>query len=150
MLILWSDNQDKVVIPDVDRIIDDAAVAIPRFAEVPDNSEVSLVLVDDREISGLNSAYRHKDGPTDVLSFPICEEIMDETGNTVGFLLGDVVISAERAEFQAAELGHSIEREFAFLLVHGVLHLLGHEHDEDMGSMGSITEEILADMGLVR
>ncbi|HSL93027.1 MAG TPA: rRNA maturation RNase YbeY, partial [Bacillota bacterium] len=101
-------------------------------------------------IATLNSVYRHKDGPTDVLSFPIGEEILDELGEANGFLLGDVVISADRTIFQATELGHSVEREFAFLLVHGILHLLGHEHDEDMGSMGIITEEILAGIGLVR
>jgi probable rRNA maturation factor len=150
MLILWSDNQDKVAIPDVDRLMDDVSLAIPRHAEVPPGSEVSVVLVDDREIARLNAAYRHKEGPTDVLSFPIGEEILDEQGVASGFLLGDVVISAERAVFQASELGHTLERELAFLLVHGVLHLLGHEHDEDMGSMGTITEEILAGIGLVR
>ncbi len=150
MLILWSDNQDNIVIPDIERLIDDVAMAVPRYTEVPENAEVSLVLVDDREIARLNGLYRHKEGPTDVLSFPIGEEMLDEQGAAVGFLLGDVVISAERAVFQAAELGHSLERELAFLLVHGVLHLLGHEHDEDMGLMGSITEDILASMGLVR
>ena len=150
MLILWSDNQTRVVIPDIERLIDDVAKALPKHAQVPENSEVSVVLVDDHEIATLNSVYRHKDGPTDVLSFPIGEEILDELGEANGFLLGDVVISADRTIFQATELGHSVEREFAFLLVHGILHLLGHEHDEDMGSMGIITEEILAGIGLVR
>ncbi len=104
--------------------------------------ELSVALVDDDYIQELNRTYRHLDEPTDVLSFP-----MNEEG-----LLGDVVISLERAEKQATDYGHSFEREVAFLLVHGILHLFGYDHDndEERAKMRDREEAILAGLGLVR
>lgn len=104
--------------------------------------ELSIALVDDDYIRRLNHTYRNLDEPTDVLSFP-----MDEEG-----LLGDVVISLERAEKQAADYGHSFQREVAFLLVHGILHLFGYDHDNDkeQRKMRDREEAILAGLGLVR
>ena len=104
--------------------------------------ELSVALVDDAHIQELNRTYRHLDEPTDVLSFP-----MNEEG-----LLGDVVINLERAEKQAADYGHSFQREVAFLLVHGILHLFGYDHetDEERGKMRDREEAILAGLGLVR
>jgi probable rRNA maturation factor len=85
--------------------------------------ELTLSFVDDPEIRELNRAYRKKDKPTDVLSFPLNETAAD--GN---FYLGDIVISIPRAREQAAELGHSLVRELEILTVHGFLHLLGYDH----------------------
>jgi len=95
----------------------------------------SLVLTDDEEIKDLNLKFRGIDSPTDVLSFPA-----DESD-----YLGDIFISVDRLIVQAAEYGHSPEREFAFLLVHGILHLLGydHENEEAEREMFSKQEEIL-------
>ena len=88
-------------------------------------AELSLVLMDDRGIRGLNRAWRKKDRPTDVLSFPQRE---GKFANPHDPMLGDIVISVERAAAQAREHGHSFEREMDLLLVHGLLHLLGFEH----------------------
>lgn len=87
-------------------------------------SELSLALVGNREIRKLNSQYRNKNEPTDVLSFPLEEEF--PKGKK---LLGDVVISVEQAEKQAKEGMKTIEKEIEILLIHGILHLLGYDHE---------------------
>jgi len=98
--------------------------------DAPDGVELSLAIVSLAEIEDLNRKYRGKDGPTDVLSFP-CDDPcpVAEAGEPVA--LGDVIIAPEVAEAQAAEFGHTVEEELNLLLVHGVLHLLGYEHDTE-------------------
>lgn len=104
------------------------------YGDVEDG-EVCITFVDDEYISRLNESYRNISGPTDVLSFP-----MNEEG-----LIGDVVISLETATRQAEEYGHSLEEEVAFLAVHGVLHLLGYDHEtpEEEEKMMQISREVL-------
>ena len=102
-------------------------------------AEVSVTFCDGETIRRLNKQYRKKDASTDVLSFPIfdCDEENDLLCEDI-IPLGDIVLNLERAGVQAAELGHSLEREVAFLCVHSTLHLLGYDHerseadDEDM------------------
>ena len=112
--------------------------------------DVSVVLTDDAEIRALNKAFRGIDAATDVLSFPACEGDLI-TGAPDGFL-GDIAISCPRAFSQAEEYGHSPAREFAFLAVHGALHILGYDHlnEEDANRMFALQEIILNDMGLKR
>ena len=110
-------------------------------------SEVSLSIVDDREMHELNLRYRGVDRTTDVLSFPLEEERPKEP-----CLLGDIVVSAPQAVRQAGEYGHSLLREMSFLVVHGTLHLLGYDHvtpDED-DEMQRLQEEVLAALGIGR
>ena len=97
----------------------------------------------------LNRTYRGVDKTTDVLSFSQRE---GQNGDSWDNLLGDVIISVEQARRQAIEYGHSLAREVGFLTVHGVLHLLGwdHENPEDEGRMMAKTEEILHSLGLTR
>ncbi len=90
------------------------------------NSELSIVLTDDREIQKLNADYRGKDKPTDVLSFPLLEGAGEK--HTQG-LLGDIVISIPTAKRQAKEFGVSEKEELLRLLIHGCLHLLGYDHE---------------------
>jgi probable rRNA maturation factor len=85
-------------------------------------AELSLALVTDPEIHTLNRQYRGKDKPTDVLSFPLADELQP-------FLLGDVVISVETAARQAQRRDHSLREELQTLLIHGILHLLGYDHE---------------------
>jgi probable rRNA maturation factor len=85
--------------------------------------ELSIALVSDPQIKRLNKLYRNKDKPTDVLSFPIGEKVED------WLILGDIVISVDTAKRQAKELGHSLEEELKRLLVHGLVHLLGYDHE---------------------
>ena len=95
-------------------------------------AEVSITFTDNESIHNLNAKYRGVDRPTDVLSFPLFdyegtseEPPVDEMMN----MLGDIVISLERAAEQAEEFGHSFEREVAFLTAHSMLHLLGYDHE---------------------
>ena len=127
----------------------------------PGDVQVSVLLVDDDTIRSMNREYRGVDRSTDVLSFPMLsyldgeqddQLVYDTDPETGEVLLGDVVISMETAERQAGEYGHSIERELAYLTVHGVLHLRGYDHEDesDRHDMRAAEEEILALMGLSR
>jgi len=94
------------------------------------DTEVSVTFTDNKNIHKLNKKYRSVDKPTDVLSFPMYEGgEFDESECAFGAVLGDIVISLERAAEQAIELGHSFVREVAFLTVHSTLHLLGFDHE---------------------
>ena len=122
------------------------------------DAEVSVLLVDDATIRELNSEYRGKDYATDVLSFPLEEETAEGEepaviGGPAERMLGDIVISVETAQKQASEYGHSVERELAFLTIHGLLHLLGHDHEqgEDAAKvMRSEEKRILEALGIGR
>lgn len=111
------------------------------------DAEVSVAFVDDAHIHELNRDYRGVDRPTDVLSFA-----MDEEPDEAGALLGDIAVSLETALKQAVEYGHSSDREIGFLVVHGTLHLLGFDHeDEDDGKVMRELEELtLARLSLPR
>jgi probable rRNA maturation factor len=90
------------------------------------DAEVSVLFVDDGDMAELNLRHRKVEGPTDVLSFPLHE---NSGRGVMPSILGDIVISVETAERQAAETGQSLQREVACLLIHGLLHLLGYDHE---------------------
>ncbi len=124
-----------------------------RLSEGPEEAEVSLMLEDNQRIHALNFEYRGVDRPTDVLSFALQEETEGEPNIDVeDEMLGDIVISVERARDQAEEYGHSFEREIVYLAVHGTLHLLGFDHEEDIDKqeMRSKEEEVMAKLKLER
>ena len=100
-----------------------AARAVLDLSAIPE-ADLSIVLVDDARIQALNRDFLAHDAPTDVLSFP-ADEPDPETGRRY---LGDVVISLVRAQEQARACGHAVEAEMQLLVVHGILHLLGHDH----------------------
>lgn len=121
--------------------------------EIEPNAEVSLVLADDEYIRNLNKQYRGKDCATDVLSFALNEgDEPDIVDGPAEVLLGDIVISLETATRQAAEFGHTLERELAFLTVHGMLHLLGYDHEtpEEQQEMRAEEEHVLTLLGISR
>jgi probable rRNA maturation factor len=118
--------------------------AIGRFArrlqrEVAHGDPFDILISGDAELRRLNRHYRGKDYATDVLSFPAGE--MDSG-------LGDLAISLARARAQAREFGHSIETEIQILMLHGVLHLLGHDHEADRGQMARLEKRWRAKLGL--
>lgn len=127
-------------------------------SEGVEDGEVSLTFVDDETIRQLNLEYRGMDKSTDVLSFPQYDHDDQESGTDIGQdsalpdLLGDIVISVPTAVRQAETYGHSVEREIGFLFVHGFLHLLGYDHqDEDSErTMFRKQEEALQKAGLSR
>lgn len=110
------------------------------------DADLTLVLTDDARSQELNRQYLGRDYPTDVLSFP-ARETDPETGR---LYLGDVVISYPRARSQAEAGGHSVEAELQLLVVHGVLHLLGHDHAraEEKKCMRAAQTEVLACIGV--
>ena len=115
-------------------LLDDIKTALDLAGEIYDlNAEVSVTITNDEKIHELNLQYRNIDRPTDVLSFALRESdepeiIFDEAQPEI---LGDIVISIDRAKEQAVEYNHSLRREVTFLTVHGILHLLGYDHIEE-------------------
>ena len=130
------------------------------YMDFPQNCEISVMFTSNERIKRLNRNHRSIDRVTDVLSFPLFE--YDEDGEIIEdeldfnpngeMLLGDIVISLERAAEQAEEYGHSFEREVGFLTVHSMLHLFGYDHmtPEDEEDMFEYQREILNEMGLTR
>ncbi|MFD1018795.1 rRNA maturation RNase YbeY [Thalassobacillus hwangdonensis] len=122
---------------------------------IPEQSEVSVNFVDNKEIQELNRNYRQKDVPTDVISFAMQEEGEGEleiVGDEMPLILGDIVISVDKAKEQAEDYKHSLEREFGFLALHGFLHLVGYDHIEkdEEEQMFQRQEVILDEFGLER
>jgi probable rRNA maturation factor len=116
--------------------------------------EVNVTFVDDEQIKALNMQYRKIDMSTDVLSFPMGENgKFDKNNDNDAFVLGDIVISLEKAVEQAEKYGHSLQREVGFLTVHSMLHILGYDHEA--GGMEALKmhekeEIILGALGLNR
>ncbi len=126
-----TNKQKAVKIPSGMRIlIRRACHAVLEYEHFEGPAEISVTFVDNAEIARLNEQYRGKPQPTDVLSFPLGEngkyDVNQETGAA---MLGDIVISMERAVEQAELYGHSLQREVAFLTVHSMFHLLGYDHE---------------------
>ncbi|SER80610.1 rRNA maturation RNase YbeY [Salisediminibacterium halotolerans] len=113
-------------------------------------TEVSVTFVRDEEIHELNQMYRDKDRPTDVLSFALNEGEADPLADGVPDLLGDIVISVDTAKRQAEEYGHTEDREYCFLAVHGFFHLIGYDHasTEEEEEMLTKQEDVLQSYGL--
>ena len=131
LMIYFENSQDKIEITyKLKRLIRFSVEAALAYEGYGNTCEVSVTFTDDAGIKELNRNFRKIDSATDVLSFPLFdfegseEPAVDELEN----MLGDIVISLERAEAQAEEYGHSFEREVAFLCVHSMLHLLGYDH----------------------
>ncbi len=120
-----------------------------------ENSELSVTFVDNERIQEINKEYRHKDMPTDVISFAM-EELGEGEIALIGVdmprVLGDIIISIPKAKSQADEYGHTFMRELGFLAVHGFLHLLGYDHEveEDEKVMFSRQKDLLDAYGLER
>jgi rRNA maturation RNase YbeY len=113
-------------------------------------SDFTVCFVDDREIQRLNTTYRHKSQPTDVLSFPWQGSKQDSGPVEAEFrkYLGDVVISAETARRHAREDGQVTQNEIRRLILHGLLHLLGYDHEADHGEMNSLESLMRAQLGV--
>ncbi|MGN0035274.1 MAG: rRNA maturation RNase YbeY [Coriobacteriales bacterium] len=124
---VMTDVRCERALPDVDRL-EALCVFALRQESAPETCELSLSFVDDDEIAELNARWRHREGPTDVLSFPMDEPDADGAGVVE---LGDIVIAPDVAYRQSADYGDTFVEELELLLVHGVLHLLGYDHVDD-------------------
>jgi probable rRNA maturation factor len=138
------------IIPEFRRVfmpatLERAAKAALLQQSAPDG-DLTLVLTGDEQIQDLDRDFLGKDAPTDVLSFP-ASQTDPETGRPY---LGDIIISVPRAEAQSIAAGHSLEDELSLLVVHGVLHLLGHDHAEskDKARMWAAQAETLTKLGI--
>jgi probable rRNA maturation factor len=161
MTVLIENMQEKINVTDeintLIKTVIELSLELDNFYVL---SEVSVVLVDNERIQGINKEHRQIDKPTDVLSFPMLDfsegDIMQTSGDVDLdenlLLLGDIVISMEMAKKQSEEYEHSFEREVAFLTAHGIFHLLGYDHmeEEDEKIMMGKQETVMEKLGLVR
>lgn len=161
MAVLIENLQDKLEITEKMYALINNAVEFSLKREAFDiPSEISVLLVDNEYIRELNKEHRDVDKPTDVLSFPMVDMMEGKIQSTEGdydmdenlLLLGDIVVSAEMTQEQAESFGHSFERELAFLVTHGVFHLLGYDHEDEEAAkrMFDRQEAVLVQMGLTR
>lgn len=138
MRVLTEDLQDKIKVTEEMKELIKKAVSVSLSAEsfsIP--SEISIMLVDNEYIREINREHRKIDKATDVLSFPIVDMYEGVINSNEGdfdldeevLLLGDIIVSLEMTKLQAEEYGHSFDRELAFLITHGIFHLLGYDHD---------------------
>lgn len=135
------------------------------YMDCPYEAQVSLLITGNEEIHRMNLEHRRIDRPTDVLSFPMVEyetpgdfNFLEEAGedcfepDSGELMLGDIVISADKVLEQAEEYGHSVKREYAFLITHSMLHLMGYDHmtEEDAKEMERLQKEILDELKILR
>ncbi len=136
-------NNQQTIIKELERIYQLFSEIAQKTAELEgyDQGELSFALVDNQKIRDLNQRYRQVDCLTDVLSFSMDEEVW-----------GDIIISVEMAIKQAAEYGHSLERELSYLAIHGILHLLGYDHQSpgEKEEMRKKEERVLSELNLYR
>lgn len=149
-----SDEQEKIKLDfPAESLIEDCAKAALKEEEIEDDAEVSVMFVDNVRIRELNKLHRNIDRETDVLSFPLGDENGFEVNcDNDAILLGDIVISLEKAAAQAEEYGHSLRREVAFLITHSLFHLLGYDHEtpEEEKEMFQKQEKVLEKLGITR
>ncbi|AYB45594.1 rRNA maturation RNase YbeY [Paenibacillus lautus] len=161
--LAWNNEQEEFQISEELIALLEVILQKAGEAEGVTDGEVDLTFVDDEGIHELNREYRGIDRPTDVLSFAMNEITNDELEiiyeleegeelESVPDVLGDIIISVPRAKLQSEEYGHSLERELGFLFVHGFLHLLGYDHQDEASEaeMMGKQEAVLAEVGLTR
>jgi probable rRNA maturation factor len=144
-------NQQEIIpiTPQFKEVIKLVGREVARRFDLSEKTEVSVTFVDDLLMQDLNKTYRGINQPTDVLSFAFDEDVEGVASIPINapeiHLLGEIVLSLERVKRQAEEYKHSFVRELAFLTVHGLLHLLGYDHQEkkDTEEMRKMEEEIL-------
>ncbi|MGN1108540.1 MAG: rRNA maturation RNase YbeY [Oscillospiraceae bacterium] len=155
IVIFLSNEQDKLDPPqDVEKLIEACTAAALEEEGIDDTAEVSVTFVDNAGIRELNNEHRGIDRETDVLSFPLGDDDGYEIDpDNDAIMLGDIVISLERAAQQAEEYGHSYRREVAFLITHSLFHLLGYDHvnsEEEEKEMFGKQEKVLDKLGITR
>ena len=153
--VVISNDQKAVKVPTGIRLlIRRCCHAVLELEHFEGSAEVSVRFVDNEQIRELNKEYRNIDRETDVLSFPLGENgVYDVDENNGCKMLGDIVISMERAQEQATLYGHPLQREVAFLTVHSMLHLLGYDHENgglEAMRMREKEEAVLTQLGLPR
>ncbi len=158
---VFIDNRQEAIAVDeaLEALVTQVVEKVLEFEGVQEEYEISISFVNNEEIRSLNKEYRGIDRETDVLSFPMLDFIEEEQEEEedVEYIdeelaLGDIVISMEKALEQSKEYQHGFNRELAFLLVHGMLHLLGYDHETEAtdGDIFEKQEEILKELNLTK
>ena len=164
MSIDFSNEQEQTFDFDFLKVAEDVMETVLDQEGCPYESQVCLVLTDNETIHKTNLEYRQIDRATDVLSFPMVDfpapadySVLEDDDSCFDpesgeLLLGDILISAERAAAQAEEYGHSVKREFCFLVAHSMLHLLGYDHmtPEEAADMEARQAKALEELGITR
>ncbi len=153
MKVIINNEQDKISFDEeLENLIQSVMRQAAVIYQLAANCEVGITLVDNAEIQQINAEYRQIDQATDVLSFALDEGEAFPSLPEEEHLLGDIIISMERAQEQALEYGHSLSREVAYLLIHGLLHLLGYDHLQvaDKQIMRTQEELVLAKLAIQR
>lgn len=155
MNLLIDNRTDEPLTAELEDAIRRAAAEALRYEEFDEDCEISVSIVDNEEIREINRQFRSIDRATDVLSFPMltfAEGEEAEVNENDEIVLGDIIISLERAKEQAEEYRHSLKREIAFLTAHSMLHLLGYDHmePEEEAEMFRRQKEILLQAGFPR
>ena len=159
-LIIENEQNKEEFTSEMSSLIQTVCQKVMESEECDFDAQISLTITDNENIRQINNEHRGIDRPTDVLSFPMLE--FDENGDIIEnefeydedmIMLGDIVISMERAREQAIEFGHGFTREIAFLTAHSMLHLLGYDHvDDEEGEriMCQKQEAVLSGLGITR
>ncbi len=164
MTINFENEQEQSFDFDFIEVAEDVINEVLDQEDCPYESEINLILTTDEEIHRTNKEFRDIDRPTDVLSFPMVDfespaeyDFLEEDDSyfhpeTGELMLGDIMISIPRAVEQAKEYGHSVKREYAFLIAHSMLHLLGYDHmtDEERVVMEEKQEQALSALNITR
>ena len=144
-------------LPNEESLIRNVVEKVLKAEKIVHDVDVYITLTNNQEIHEINRDYREVDRPTDVLSFPMYErdeidKLKTEKTSDEEEILGDIIVSVEKVREQAEEYGHSFERELAYLVTHGMLHLLGYDHmiEEEKTIMREREEAILSEMGILR
>ncbi len=158
-LIIENEQNKEAFTNELEAVVRAVCERVMEMEECDFDAQISLTLTDNENIKIINNEFRSINAPTDVLSFPMLE--FDEEGQIIDnefeydddlIMLGDIVISLERAREQAIEFGHSFKREIAFLCAHSMLHLLGYDHieEDEERIMNEKQENILNSLNITR
>ena len=155
MTVLIDNRTDFEITPETEKLFNDVITESLRYEECDPKCEISRAIVNNDEIQEINKQYRNIDAPTDVLSFPLLtfeEGEQADVNENDEIMLGDIIISIEKAISQAEEYGHGLKRELAFLTAHSMLHLMGYDHmeDDEREEMFEKQEAILNNLGITR
>lgn len=152
--VYFSDEQDKIKLDfNAEELIEKCTEQALAEEEIDESAEVSVTFVDNEKIRALNNEHRGIDRETDVLSFPAFTDGGFEVNpENDAIILGDIVISLEKAKAQSEEYGHSMLRETAFLIAHSLFHLLGYDHETEAEEkeMFEKQENVLQRLGITR
>ena len=150
-------NYDEInELPNEELLIKNVIETVLKEEKVIQDLEIYVTLTNNENIHKINLEQRNVDRPTDVLSFPMFEreeiKLLKEVSKEEQYILGDIIVSIEKVKEQAEEYGHSFERELAYLITHGMLHLLGYDHmiEEEKEQMRKREEEILGELKITR